>query len=353
MDETGGYRLHHQWKLSFVIASYAVSVLGAYTTTQLMCQSSSSRRLWKKVGWIAVASVSFGGTAIWAMHFVSMLAMNIGIPVQYDVTATIASALVAIIATFIAFSYDLLASHFERERHKRRQSDSDSTLQSPESIVLHSPAQSRAYQSIPEETNERDSSPLMRAQSKESKSASSSDDNVPLIANSQQSSDALRRRGNPTSPLLPFQKRDSFLDLTSIDHLSPQHHNSDGNIALSTVSLASSEPAAASPFMLSPPAATDAKPDATVKRQRTASMSSGFQAGTRSDTTMSSYGDSSVMNYDPMLPHETLMMIRELPYGNTWVGFQVWQFWYHLTPRVMAKGLLLSLTIGLSILLDP
>ena len=99
-----GYRLSHQWKLSMVVASYLVSVLGAYTTTQLMCQSTSSRRLWKKLSWIGVASVSFGGTAIWAMHFVSMLAMNIGIPVQYDATATIASAVVAVIviAIFVA-----------------------------------------------------------------------------------------------------------------------------------------------------------------------------------------------------------------------------------------------------------
>lgn len=56
-----------------LVGSYFVSVLGAYTTTQIMCQVAASRTSWKKLAWMAVASISFGGTGVWSMHFVGML----------------------------------------------------------------------------------------------------------------------------------------------------------------------------------------------------------------------------------------------------------------------------------------
>lgn len=67
------YVLERSWNPGIVVGSYCISVLGAYTCTQLFCQINATQRIWKKLSWIGVASVSFGGTAIWAMHFVSML----------------------------------------------------------------------------------------------------------------------------------------------------------------------------------------------------------------------------------------------------------------------------------------
>lgn len=47
------------------------------------------------------------------MHFVSMLALDVGIPVSYNVPVTILSAIVAIVATFTTFGYELIV-HYVR-----------------------------------------------------------------------------------------------------------------------------------------------------------------------------------------------------------------------------------------------
>ncbi|KAJ6255795.1 hypothetical protein Dda_9476 [Drechslerella dactyloides] len=50
-----------------------------------------------RVGWVVLAAVEFGGCAIWAFHFVAMIALDIGIPVDFNPLMTIFSAIVAII----------------------------------------------------------------------------------------------------------------------------------------------------------------------------------------------------------------------------------------------------------------
>ncbi|KAJ3282546.1 hypothetical protein HK104_010840 [Borealophlyctis nickersoniae] len=51
-------------------------------------------------------------SGLWAMHFVGMLAMDIGIPIRFNVAWTVASALLAIVSTFGTFAAELLWSCF-------------------------------------------------------------------------------------------------------------------------------------------------------------------------------------------------------------------------------------------------
>ncbi|TPX65210.1 hypothetical protein SpCBS45565_g05320 [Spizellomyces sp. 'palustris'] len=103
-----GTRLEMRWSWELVLISYVVSVLGSYTTTQLMCQVHKSKSRTKSLGWILMASITFGGCAIWSMHFVGMMAMDIGIPITFDVGLTIASVVVAVVATFGTFAFEVL-----------------------------------------------------------------------------------------------------------------------------------------------------------------------------------------------------------------------------------------------------
>ena len=56
---------------------------------------------------IALSSVALGG-GIWSMHFLAILAMRFNVPVYFDIRATEASALFAILLTGLA----LLIKHF-------------------------------------------------------------------------------------------------------------------------------------------------------------------------------------------------------------------------------------------------
>lgn len=395
-----GFPLTHQWKASMVVGSYAVSVLGAYTTTQLMCQSASSHRLWKKLAWIGVASVSFGGTAIWAMHFVSMLAMNIGIPVQYDVTATIASALIAIAATFFAFSYDLLTVYFRRERHKRKRSDPEELPLSPSTAAASAGAGTVDAMAAREASDWSPfASPIgdLHQLSKPSTPSVGSPKSPPRP---RQSEGNTRRASLPpldehtastwsvppgeseedVIPLIPEQPapllKDSHLNLTSTEtsmwHLAglqstgttpPTQRRSASQSPNRTLALPMTATAALSTAvqqpgrvtspahlpMLPPPAVTVGTVAASShppSASSTANAEMGSNSLPRSDT-ISSHATSSFLGDLPGVRGEMdFSFLREKPYGHTWLGYHAWLFRYNLTPRVMTKGLLLGLTVS-------
>lgn len=79
-----------------VILSYLVSVLGSFTALQLaiaipIAQGTAQR--WRAV---VAAGAAMGGGAIWAMHFIAMLACKMDIAVSYDLTLTALSAVIGI-----------------------------------------------------------------------------------------------------------------------------------------------------------------------------------------------------------------------------------------------------------------
>ncbi|GHJ90057.1 hypothetical protein NliqN6_6459 [Naganishia liquefaciens] len=108
------YPLQARWHWPLVLTSYFISALGGYTSTQLMSQVRASKGVRARMTWIGLASVVFGGCGIWSMHFVSMLALDLGIPVAYNIPVTILSAIVAITATFTTFGYELI-NHYARK----------------------------------------------------------------------------------------------------------------------------------------------------------------------------------------------------------------------------------------------
>lgn len=84
-----------------VALSYAISVLGSYTALQLAIAIPQARDRGAALGWVIGAAVALGGGAIWSMHFIAMNAADMGMPVSYDATLTLASLVMGIVASGI------------------------------------------------------------------------------------------------------------------------------------------------------------------------------------------------------------------------------------------------------------
>ncbi len=79
-----------------VVLSYLVSVLGSFTALQLAIAIPAARGTAQRWRAIFMAGAVMGGGAIWAMHFIAMLACKMDLPVSYDLTITALSAVIAI-----------------------------------------------------------------------------------------------------------------------------------------------------------------------------------------------------------------------------------------------------------------
>jgi NO-binding membrane sensor protein with MHYT domain len=107
-------QLQVHWNGGLIAASIAVSLLGAFTSTQMMCQAKTARYFSGKIVWTGLGSLTFGFCSIWCLHFIAMLACELPLEIGLDVPLTILSAALAVIFTFLAFASDLL-----KERHLR------------------------------------------------------------------------------------------------------------------------------------------------------------------------------------------------------------------------------------------
>ena len=108
-----------QWNKGLIIASIAISLLGAFTSTQLMCQARTSRYLSGVLVWTALSSLTFGFCSIFSLHFVAMLACELDLSIGLNVPLTILSAILAVFFTFIALSSDQVIKRWRRQRRKR------------------------------------------------------------------------------------------------------------------------------------------------------------------------------------------------------------------------------------------
>ncbi|KAI4086155.1 MAG: hypothetical protein LQ344_007807 [Seirophora lacunosa] len=113
-------RLDPQWDGGLIAASIAVSLLGAFTSTQLMCQARMSLRISSIAVWTALGSLTFGFCSIWCLHFVAMLAYRLDLPIGIDVSLTILSAILAVFFTFLALASDLLWEKYRTLSRRRR-----------------------------------------------------------------------------------------------------------------------------------------------------------------------------------------------------------------------------------------
>ncbi|KAI0370135.1 hypothetical protein BV20DRAFT_944733 [Pilatotrama ljubarskyi] len=75
-----------------------------------MIHAKYTRSLVLKWVWTFFASIAFGFCAIWAMHFVGMLACRLDVEIRFDIPLTILSAVVA-----VAFTFAALASPYATE----------------------------------------------------------------------------------------------------------------------------------------------------------------------------------------------------------------------------------------------
>jgi NO-binding membrane sensor protein with MHYT domain len=85
--------LDPSYNLFLVALSFLVSVFGSYTGILLIKAAQSSPQ--NRGTWILAAAVALGGGAIWTMHFIGMLAYDMGMPVNYDPLITFASLVIA------------------------------------------------------------------------------------------------------------------------------------------------------------------------------------------------------------------------------------------------------------------
>ncbi len=84
------------WKYHFVMLSYILSIFGSWTTLLLMEQARIIHGREDIVAFVG-SLLSLGICAIWSMHFMGMLSLDLGILVHYDIVWVSASAIIAAI----------------------------------------------------------------------------------------------------------------------------------------------------------------------------------------------------------------------------------------------------------------
>ena len=114
MRSNGARLLIPRWDAPLIAASIAISLLGAFTSTQLMCQARTSRFFSGVLVWTILGSLTFGFCSIWSLHEVAMLAYGLDIRIGINVGLTVLSAMLAVSFTFVALSSDMLYDRYRR-----------------------------------------------------------------------------------------------------------------------------------------------------------------------------------------------------------------------------------------------
>ena len=91
--------MHQHYNFLLVGLSYIVAVLGSFTALQFALGIPLARTPGQRWGSIVAAGTAMGGGAIWAMHFVAMLACSVGAQATYDVVLTAISVLLAVVVS--------------------------------------------------------------------------------------------------------------------------------------------------------------------------------------------------------------------------------------------------------------
>lgn len=93
--------MHLHMVSAFGGLSVLVAVFAAWTALDLF-QQVRGRQGAARLAWLATAATAMGG-GIWSMHFIAMLGFDPGAPVRYDLTLTVASFLLAVVGSSLAF----------------------------------------------------------------------------------------------------------------------------------------------------------------------------------------------------------------------------------------------------------
>ncbi|MGO3887422.1 MAG: MHYT domain-containing protein [Psychrobacter sp.] len=85
-----------EYNLLLVFISYVIAVLGSYVGLNLAIRVPSAKPGNDLYFWVALYSIALGG-AIWSMHYIGMMAVDMKMPVTYDLSLTIISMLLAVL----------------------------------------------------------------------------------------------------------------------------------------------------------------------------------------------------------------------------------------------------------------
>src|SRR4051794_4580013 len=86
----------YQHDSRLVAVSCVVAVFAAFTAFELIARMRAASNQSARVVWLMTAGLSMG-LGFWAMHFTAMLAVEIPIPIRFDLPATALFAGVAVI----------------------------------------------------------------------------------------------------------------------------------------------------------------------------------------------------------------------------------------------------------------
>ncbi|WP_352310161.1 MHYT domain-containing protein [Psychrobacter sp. W2-37-MNA-CIBAN-0211] len=84
-----------EYNLLLVLVSYAIAVFGSYVGLNLAIRVPSAKPGSDLYFWVALSSIAIGG-AIWSMHYIGMMAVDMKMPVTYNLGMTIVSMLLAV-----------------------------------------------------------------------------------------------------------------------------------------------------------------------------------------------------------------------------------------------------------------
>lgn len=89
------------YDLKLVALSYLTAVLASYVALNLVGRLRLEKSTQAKLYWLTGGAFAMG-SGIWSMHFIGMLAFFMPMPMEYDLTWTVGSLLIAILASALA-----------------------------------------------------------------------------------------------------------------------------------------------------------------------------------------------------------------------------------------------------------
>lgn len=85
-----------QYDILLVLVSYAIAVFGSFVGLNLAIRVPAAKPGADLYFWVALSSIAIGG-AIWSMHYIGMMAVDMQMPVTYDLGLTVVSMLLAVL----------------------------------------------------------------------------------------------------------------------------------------------------------------------------------------------------------------------------------------------------------------
>lgn len=90
-----------EFNLILVGLSYVIAVCGSYAGLNIAIKIPAAKPGASLFSSLMMSSIAIGAVAIWSMHYIGMLAVEMHVPVSYDLTLTIVSMIFAVLACAI------------------------------------------------------------------------------------------------------------------------------------------------------------------------------------------------------------------------------------------------------------